>query len=50
MAYLDGELAPGRAAEAMTHLDRCPDEPVLLAPAMENPKPSRHPLWKVLPV
>jgi hypothetical protein len=25
MAYLDGELAPGRAAEAMTHLDRCPD-------------------------
>jgi anti-sigma factor RsiW len=25
MAYLDGELAPGRAAEAMTHLDRCPE-------------------------
>jgi hypothetical protein len=23
MAYLDGELASGRAAEAMTHLDRC---------------------------
>jgi hypothetical protein len=25
MAYLDGELASGRAAEAMTHLDRCPE-------------------------
>jgi hypothetical protein len=25
MAYLDGELASGRATEAMTHLDRCPD-------------------------
>jgi hypothetical protein len=25
MAYLDGELASGRATEAMTHLDRCPE-------------------------
>lgn len=25
MAYLDGELAPVRAAAAMTHLDRCPE-------------------------
>jgi len=25
MAYLDGELSSGRAAEAMTHLDRCPE-------------------------
>jgi anti-sigma factor RsiW len=70
MAYLDGELASGRAAEAMTHLDRCPEcqrlaaglrrvsqeltawqveTPALLAPAMENPKPSRRPLWRVLP-
>jgi hypothetical protein len=25
MAYLDGELTPARAAEAMAHLDRCPE-------------------------
>jgi hypothetical protein len=25
MAYLDSELSPGRAAEAMTHLDHCPE-------------------------
>ena len=71
MAYLDGELASGRAAEAMTHLERCPEcqslagdlrrlshaltewrveaPNQLAAPAMETPKPSRHPLWRALP-
>lgn len=31
MAYLDGELASGRAAEAMTHLDRCQECQSLVA-------------------
>jgi anti-sigma factor ChrR (cupin superfamily) len=31
MAYLDGELPPGRATEALSHLELCPECQTLVA-------------------